>query len=523
MRIALSARNDNLIRVDGMNMKNQRTALQNGVPNRTTWTAALAVFALAGCGGGGSDNPGTPTPPPAAQNQAPSVQAGADKTTEMPADTVQLQGSATDDQTTLTYAWSMDSGTGTVTFGSPSAAATSAKFSTAGTYQLKLSVSDGTSTGTDTVIVTVNAAVYPGADVETDPAHGWQTTTPAAAGMQEAKLNEARDYALTGGGSGVIVRNGRLVYQWGDIDQRLEVKSSTKSIGGMVLGLALDDNRLALTDLAQTRVATMGDNSAITFPTATNLNTNDITKLDDITVLQLATHTAGFEKDDGVRTDPQTTLPVGNSRLIHDPGTKWDYSDSALNWLADVLTTAYGQDLRTVLQERALSVMQITDDDLRWRDNAYRHQQLGGIPRRELASGMLVNTNAMARVGLLFLRKGVWGSQRVLSESFVNMVQTPPPSVAPLQIADPIKFPGATTSYGVLWWTNKTGLLPGVPRDAYWAWGKGDSLIVVIPSLDLVIARNGNSDAPPVWRPEWNGDYAALAPFLVPIVASVTP
>ena len=30
---------------------------------------------------------------------------------------------------------------------------------------------------------------------------------------------------------------------------------------------------------------------------------------------------------------------------------------------------------------------------------------------------------------------------------------------------------------------------PDVPRDASWAWGLYDGLIVVIPDLDLVVAR----------------------------------
>ena len=33
--------------------------------------------------------------------------------------------------------------------------------------------------------------------------------------------------------------------------------------------------------------------------------------------------------------------------------------------------------------------------------------------------------------------------------------------------------------------------MANVPEDAYWAWGLGEELIVVIPSLDLVIVRNG--------------------------------
>jgi CubicO group peptidase (beta-lactamase class C family) len=114
-----------------------------------------------------------------------------------------------------------------------------------------------------------------------------------------------------------------------------------------------------------------------------------------------------------------------------------------------------------------------------------------------------------------------------VSETFVNTVKTPPAEVASATIFDPMNFPGATTNYGVLWWTNARGLLPNVPRDAYWAWGQYDSLLVVIPSLDLVISRIGpdhdNQAGRVFGERAWNADYAVLAPFLDPIVQSVAP
>ena len=46
-----------------------------------------------------------------------------------------------------------------------------------------------------------------------------------------------------------------------------------------------------------------------------------------------------------------------------------------------------------------------------------------------------------------------------------------------------------------------------VPVDTFWSWGAGDSLIIVIPSLDLVIARAGQvaNDA--------DGNLAVSDPF----------
>src|SRR5207249_2812476 len=99
-----------------------------------------------------------------------------------------------------------------------------------------------------------------------------------------------------------------------------------------------------------------------------------------------------------------------------------------------------------------------------------------------------------------------------------DAVRRPVPGVAGLPAFDPSSEHGdAARHYGLLWWNNADGTLPGVPRDAYWAWGLYDSLIVVIPSLDLVIARAGGSWA----RAPAAGHYDVLRPFLGPIVAAV--
>jgi len=508
---------------------------------------ALSIAACGG-GGGGGGQPAAPVqqnPPPAA-NTAPSVEAGANQTIVWPAATVQLNGTASDDPAqTLTYAWTVASGPSGVTFSAANAAATSVTFPSAGTYVLTLSVSDGSATGSDTVTITVNAAgdppaqaaVYPAPDLTNDtPDHGWTRVAAAEVGMNQALLDQAATYAQTGGtaipgSAGMIVRGGRLVHSWGNIDQRFDMKSTTKSIGGIALGLAIDAGTLQLSDVAQTRLAGIGANPP------SNVTTG---WLDDITIQHLATHTAGFDKPGGYTYQPPRD-PAAPT-LIYQPGTTWFYSDSGLNWLSEVLTTVFNEDLATVLQSRVWTVLGLNStsgvahatSDVYWRDNQLR-PQTGGIHNRELASGIFANPNAMARVGLLFLRKGVWANdQRILSESFVNTVMTPPAANVDLVNPQPADFPSATTSYGVLWWTNAAGVLPNVPRDAYWAWGLGDSLIVVIPSLDLVVVRAGaqhegaarDAAVTPgqrVWHDtDWNGDYAVLAPFLDPIVQSVS-
>jgi CubicO group peptidase (beta-lactamase class C family) len=496
------------------------------------------MFILAACGGGGGGGDDPPPAPPA-QNARPTVNAGSDATAALPNATVALTGSATDDgpASSLTYQWSSSPDTG-VTFSAPTSAASNVTFTAAGTYTLTLTVNDGTQPGTDTLTVVVNAAptpaqAWPANDDDSDPTfHGWAKVDASTVGMTQAGLDAAEDYATTipagniapgsivDPGSGMIVRHGQLVHFWGDIDVRKEMKSVTKSMGGTVLGLALDESKVTLSGKGIDYMPTFGT------PPADNAANAQL-----ITLAQLATHTSGFEKPDG--------NPTALTAIIQaTPGTQWTYSDAGLNWLADVLTTVYQQDLAALANQKVWSVLglrgdAVTGDDIRWRVNAQRPPTRDGgtLQHRELASGISANVNAMARVGLLFLRKGDWNGTRVLSEAFITRVRTPLPENAGLPLVPDRaseKYPNAQTDYGILWWTNKSKTMPNVPEDAFWAWGLGEELIVVIPSLDLVIVRNGGqataNSAGRTWNDlDWDGDVAVLEPFLNPIVAATTP
>src|SRR5690606_28389259 len=110
------------------------------------------------------------------------------------------------------------------------------------------------------------------------------------------------------------------------------------------------------------------------------------------------------------------------------------------------------------------------NDDIQWRRSTSgmrRDPRPNGLEHREFAAGIVANVNALARVGLLFLRNGEWADhQRIISESFVELARSPHPSAASAAVAEPGDFPEANLRYGVLWWTNATGALSNVPRDA---------------------------------------------------------
>jgi CubicO group peptidase (beta-lactamase class C family) len=86
-----------------------------------------------------------------------------------------------------------------------------------------------------------------------------------------------------------------------------------------------------------------------------------------------------------------------------------------------------------------------------------------------------------ARLGLLYLRDGVWNGERMLPEGYVKFVST----IAPAWLAD--KRP----IYGGFFWINGDETYP-VPREAYYMAGAGGQTTLIVPSHDLVVVRIGH-------------------------------
>jgi CubicO group peptidase (beta-lactamase class C family) len=101
-----------------------------------------------------------------------------------------------------------------------------------------------------------------------------------------------------------------------------------------------------------------------------------------------------------------------------------------------------------------------------------------------------------ARLGLLYLRDGMWNGQRLLPQGFTGFVSTPAPA-------------WRRPEYGGQFWINGVGQW-NLPRDAYFMSGAGGQHTFIVPSHDLVIVRMGHQRGSPVGSKLLNQSLLAI-------------
>jgi len=238
------------------------------------------------------------------------------------------------------------------------------------------------------------------------PEREWAGVCPAKVGLDAARLEQAAAYA---GGAGMVVYRDRC-FHLGRHPERHHIQSATKSIG------------ITASPCARGWLDATGRSRAPPPPEPGCAAGRERTTgwLEEIRLRHLAAMTAGFGQGWGVY------------NLLFAPGTKWAYSDGGVNWLGECLTLAFQEDLDTLLFRRVFTVIGITRDDLTWRDNIFRPDQIEGIKRREIGAGIFACADAMARIGLLYLREGRWQDKSILPRSFVEAIRSVPATMAGL-------------------------------------------------------------------------------------------
>ncbi|HEX9581722.1 MAG TPA: serine hydrolase [Gemmatimonadales bacterium] len=169
--------------------------------------------------------------------------------------------------------------------------------------------------------------------------------------------------------------------------------------------------------------------------------------------------------------------------LVREPGTVWDYEnyDTLLGMLA--LKGVIADDAAYLAYPRRELF-----DKIGMRSTVPGVDRFGNFV---LSSQVYTNARDLARLGLLYLNRGLWNGQRILPESWVDFSRTAAPATA--------RF---GNFYGGTWWLVQDARTD-VPQDAYTMAGAQGQYSIVVPSHDLVIVRRGLDRGAPAF-PTWD-------------------
>jgi len=324
----------------------------------------------------------------------------------------------------------------------------------------------------------------------------WETVSPEIEGMSSEKLDAAKDTLATKGTKTLLViRNDKIVYEWyasgWDSKRRHYTASLAKAlVGGVSLMLALNDGRLGADDLACKYITEWKADQQRSKITIRHLATHssgvEDAEQDEIPHFELPGWKGGFWKKEP---DP-FTLSRDKAPIIFPPGTKYAYSNPGMAMLSYAVTASLQDtehtDVRTLLRERVMRPIGVKDDE--WSIGYGQTYKVNGLNLVANWGGGGYTARAVARVGRLMLRKGNWQGKQIVDSRFVEEVV----KYAGTPLPDrPAGNPNPGSGLG--WWTNFDGVWAKVPRDAFAGAGAGNQVLLVVPSLKLIIVRNGSN------------------------------
>jgi CubicO group peptidase (beta-lactamase class C family) len=375
------------------------------------------------------------------------------------------------------------------------------------------------------VASTATAAAQRATAAYVPTASAWERRPPEQVGMDPAKIQEAIAFAKErasqanrdleaahyqsfgrepfgsavgpfkprGEPTGVIVRNGYVVAEWGEPARVDMTFSVTKSFVSTVVGLAVERGLIRSIDdsvfryvgpiLHATTPALASEGGRGQFDARVPIEPFETPHNRTITWRHMLQQTSDFEGTLWAKPEwadrPSNTPATWWTRERVAPGSAYEYNDTRVNALALAATAVWRRPLPEVLNEL---VMTPIGASATWRWYGYDNSWIvldgkliqavsgGG----HWGGGMFISAYDMARFGLLTGRNGKWGTKQIIPESW---------------IAESRKPTSAQPTYGFMNYFLNTDRkpMPSAPATTYWHLGNGTNAIIVNPEHDLVV------------------------------------
>jgi CubicO group peptidase (beta-lactamase class C family) len=332
---------------------------------------------------------------------------------------------------------------------------------------------------------------------------GWEHRTPAQVGLNPSLVDEAVQLAVAnestgskamqqylvesygrepfdtpigpfkdrGPASGVLLRRGYIVAEWGEPARVDMTFSVTKTFLTTTIGLAWQ--RGLIRDVTDPVRGYM--------PAGVDLFEAEHNQ--KITWEHLLRQTSDWQGTLWGKPDwadrPEGQRPQDwPNRKLYEAGTHYKYNDVRVNVMALAALHVWRRPLPEVLREELMEPIGASST---WRWNGYENSwvEIDGKRIQSVSGGghwgggMFINAYDMARFGYLFLRNGKWKDRQIVSEKWIEMARTPGP---------------ANAEYGFANWYLNTNRkpLPSAPETAVYFLGNGNNIIYIDWENDIV-------------------------------------
>ncbi len=356
-----------------------------------------------------------------------------------------------------------------------------------------------------------------------EPGERWEHRSPSAVGMDSARLAAAIAFAVTnesktprdrelthyqsfgrepfgfatgpfaerGPATGMIVRHGYIVAEWGEPERVDMTFSVTKSFLSSTVGIAVDQGLIGSVNdtvaKAMAPIVVVGDGQASR--RAERMGAPEVLRPFDtphnrtITWDHLLRQTSDWEGTLWGKPEwadrPTGSPDQWTTRARVPAGSVYEYNDVRVNVLALAALQVWRRPLPQVLRK---FVMDPIGASSTWRWFGYDDSWvlMDGLAVQSVSGGghwgggMFINARDQARFGYLTLRRGRWDGRQILSETWVKQALTPTP---------------AQPTYGFMNWFLNTDrkLWPSAPASAFAHLGNGTNIVYVDPENDLVV------------------------------------
>lgn len=308
------------------------------------------------------------------------------------------------------------------------------------------------------------------------PTESWQYSTPENQNMNSTLLetvDELMENYSCGVRSFLVVRDDYIVHETYYSPHYTEnhtqyLYSATKGIVSLLIGLAI----------YQGYIDNVSQNLVDFFPDRTIDNLD--TLKEEITLEHLLTMTSGLEWDEAnyttwndmfkMRDTDDWIQYILDRPMVAEPGSTFNYNSGCSHLLAGIINSTTGMTPLEFAEEHLFTPLGI--ERYGWLGDS-QGLSYGG-------SDLVITPRAMAKIGLLYLKGGVWEEQRIVSTEWINQSITPH-----THDDNRTQYGWQREYYGYQWWVHSGS-------GFYATQGREGQHIYVVPEHDIVITFTGH-------------------------------